>query len=205
MLHYLAIGTILGLSAGFAPGPLLTLVIAETLRHDVKSGIRVALAPIVTDLPIIMLTLFVLSGLSAFHSILGVISLAGGCFLLFMGWESMRAKNVETDCREIQPKSLAKGIMVNILSPHPYLFWLSIGAPVMTKAYRQHFSASLAFLISIYIFLVGAKIVLAIVTGKSKSFLKGRGYLYIMRFLGLVLWGLAMIFFRDGAELLGII
>jgi len=74
--HYLTIGTILGLSAGLAPGPLLALVISETILHDIRAGIKVALAPLVTDLPIIVLTIFILSRLSGFHGILGVISLA---------------------------------------------------------------------------------------------------------------------------------
>jgi len=60
MLNFLGIGLILGLSAGFAPGPLLTLVISETLQHDLKAGVKVALAPIITDLPIIIFTLFIL-------------------------------------------------------------------------------------------------------------------------------------------------
>jgi hypothetical protein len=51
MIHFLTIGIILGLSAGFAPGPLLTLVISETLQHNINSGVKVALAPIITDLP----------------------------------------------------------------------------------------------------------------------------------------------------------
>lgn len=72
-------GTVLGLSAGFAPGPLLTLVISETLQHGIKSGIKVALAPIITDLPIVLITLYVLSKLTHFHGILGGISIIGGC------------------------------------------------------------------------------------------------------------------------------
>ena len=55
MISFLTTGAILGLSAGFAPGPLLTLVVSETLRYNVKEGIKVALAPIVTDLPIVVL------------------------------------------------------------------------------------------------------------------------------------------------------
>jgi len=91
MIHFLTIGIILGLSAGFAPGPLLTLVISETLQHDIKSGVKVALAPIITDLPIIILTLYILTKLTNFHNILGIISLAGGSFILFMGYESIRS------------------------------------------------------------------------------------------------------------------
>ena len=37
MTEFFTIGIVLGLSAGFAPGPLLTLVISETLQHDIKS------------------------------------------------------------------------------------------------------------------------------------------------------------------------
>jgi threonine/homoserine/homoserine lactone efflux protein len=92
MVNFMAVGIILGLSAGFAPGPLLTLVISETLQHNIKSGIKVAMAPFITDLPIIILTLFILSKLSNFHNILGLISLAGGSFILFMGYETIRSK-----------------------------------------------------------------------------------------------------------------
>jgi threonine/homoserine/homoserine lactone efflux protein len=205
MINFLTIGTILGLSAGFAPGPLLTLVISETLQHDIQSGVKVALAPIITDLPIIILTLFILAKLSNFHSILGIISLIGGFVILFMSYESIRTRGVELNLKEIKPKSLTKGILVNALSPHPYLFWFSVGAPIMIKAMRQNIIAPLAFIGSFYALLVGSKILLAILVGKSKSFLVGNVYIYTMRFLGLVLCVLAFALFRDGLKLLEII
>jgi threonine/homoserine/homoserine lactone efflux protein len=205
MINFLTIGTILGLSAGFAPGPLLALVISETLQHDIQSGVKVALAPIITDLPIIILTLFILAKLSNFHNILGIISLIGGFFILFMGYESIRTKGVELNLQETKPKSLTKGILANALSPHPYLFWFSVGAPTMTKAMRQNIIAPLAFIGSFYALLVGSKILLAILVGKSKSFLGGNVYIYTMRVLGLILCVLAFALFRDGLKLLGII
>jgi threonine/homoserine/homoserine lactone efflux protein len=205
MINFLTIGTILGLSAGFAPGPLLTLVISETLKHDIKAGIKVAIAPFITDLPIILLTLFILSKLSNFHNILGIISLAGGFLIVFMGFQSLCTKGIEINLKEANPKSLVKGALVNILSPHPYLFWLSVGAPTMTKAMSQNIIAPIAFLSGFYICLVGSKIFLAILVGNSKTFLQGKVYIYIMRFLGLVLFILAFILFRDGFKLLGIL
>ena len=192
----------MGLSAGFAPGPILTLVISETLQHDIKSGVKVAMAPIITDLPIILLTLYVLSRLSNFHNILGIISLIGGFFVLFLGYESLRTKGFDLNLREGKPKSLTKGVLANVLNPHPYLFWFSVGAPTMTKAMSLNVSAPLAFIISFYSFLVGSKIVLAVVIGKSKSFLKGSVYIYTMRFLGLLLCALAVVLFVDGLKLL---
>jgi len=205
MVHYLIVGIILGLSAGLAPGPLLTLVVSETLLHDVRAGIKVALAPLVTDPPIIVLTVFILSRLSGFHGILGIISLVGGIVVLGMGIQSMKTKGQTVDIQKLKPNSLAKGILVNFLSPHPYLFWLSVGAPTMTRAKEQHVLAAAAFVISFYVLLVGAKIVLAILAGKSKTFLKGRAYIYTMKFLGLALCALAVFLFKDGLSLLGVL
>ncbi len=117
MINILTVGTILGLSAGFSPGPLLTLVISETLQHDIKSGVKVAVAPIITDIPIVILTLFILAKLSNFHNILGIISLIGGFVVLFMGYESIRTKGVQLNFQEKNPKSLTKVINDNYYFP----------------------------------------------------------------------------------------
>ena len=204
MVYYLTIGIILGLSAGFTPGPLLTLVVSETLEHGIKAGIKVSIAPIITDVPIIILTIYVFSQLSNFNNILGVVSLVGGCFVLFLAYESLSSKTKETNFEEEIPKSLAKGILANVLSPYPYLFWLSVGATIMTKAQDLNRLAPLAFILAFYVFLLGSKILLAILVGKSKSFLSSDVYIYIKRFLGLVLCVLAFGLFIDGLKLLGV-
>jgi len=205
MTYYMTIGIILGLSAGFAPGPLLTLVISETLQHDIKSGVKVALAPIITDLPIILFSLFILDQLSNSNSVLGVISITGAFFILYMGYESIRSKGYTLKLQEPKSKSLTKGILANALSPHPYLFWLSVGGPIMTKAMTLNIFALLFFIGSFYIFLIGSKVLLAIFVGKSKSFLSGDVYIYIMRFLGLALVVLSFALFIDGLKLLRVL
>jgi threonine/homoserine/homoserine lactone efflux protein len=205
MMSFLTIGAILGLSAGLAPGPLLALVISEALQHDIKSAIKVALAPIITDLPIIILTLFILAELSNFHKILGMVSLTGGFFILYLGFKSMDMKGGDLNTHETNLTPLKKGILANALSPHPYLFWFSVGAPTMTKAMHLNIIAPLVFIFSFYTFLVGSKILLAISVGKSKSFLIGKVYIYTMRILGLALCVLAFALFRDGLKLLGIV
>lgn len=204
MIHFLTIGIILGVSAGFAPGPLLTLVISETLAHDVKAGVKVALAPLITDLPIIIITIFILAKLSNFQNILGIISLVGGVVILFMGYESIRSRGVDLNLQKGTPKSVLKGVLANALSPHAYLFWVSVGGPILTKAMNHNLFAPAVFIGSFLFLLVGSKIVIAMIVGKSKTFLRGRVYIYTMRFLGLVLWGLAVVLFHDGLKLLGI-
>jgi len=202
MIQYLSMGALLGFSAGLAPGPLLTLVVSETLSYNIRAGIKVAVAPLITDLPIIAVTLLVLSRLSGSQGILGIISLMGGVLVMVMGIRGMKAGGLTLDIPKAAPKSLAKGILVNALSPHPYIFWLSVGAPAMAKAKDRHVLAPAAFLLGFYLLMVGSKMVLAILAGKSKTALTGRGYVFTMRFLGFLLCVLAGFLFTDGIGLL---
>lgn len=205
MFELMSVGIILGLSAGLSPGPLLTLVIAETLQHDIRSGVRVALSPVFTDLPIIVLTFTILTQISGFNSILGIISMIGGGMILYMGYESMHPRMPDHEVPEQQSRSLAKGILVNALSPHPYLFWIGVGGPILSKALNLGFAAPFAFIVSFYIFLLGSKIMLAVLVGRSRSFLSGTVYIYVMRGLGIILWVLAFMLFRDGLQLIDVI
>jgi threonine/homoserine/homoserine lactone efflux protein len=205
MTTFWMIGTLLGLSAGLSPGPLLTLLVSETLRHDYRAGIKVAISPMITDLPIILLTVLILGQLSGFQSVLGVISLMGGLVLLSMGYKSFRLKGLETKKGMENPKSLTKGIVVNLLNPHPYLFWFTIGASTINKSMRQGIWVPGAFILSFYLSLIGSKVLLALLVGKSKSFLTGNWYRYTLRFLAVLLCIFAAVLIREGLNLLKII
>ncbi len=205
MTHFLLIGIVLGLSAGFAPGPLMTLIISETLQHGPRAGIKVALAPVVTDIPIIAVTLLVFAHLSDFHSIAGIISLAGGCFILFMGYRSLRTAGTVAEAHVDEPRSLAKGVFANLLSPHPYLFWLTVGAPTVTAALTVNLLAAAAFITGFYVCLLGSKVAIALLVGRSRSFLRGRAFAFVSRSLGLLLCLLSLVLFRDGFRLLGLL
>lgn len=202
MMNFLFMGSLLGLSAGMAPGPLLTLVVSETLAHDIRAGVRVALAPLVSDLPIVLLTLFILSKVSGFQSVLGGISLVGGGVIFYMGIQGFRTPGAVLMEKKV-PRSLTKGVLVNFLSPHPYLFWISVGAPAMGRAMAVNIGAAIFFVASFYLFLVGSKVGLAVFVGRSKSFLKGRIYRVTMKCLGGALCCLAIFLFKDGLGLLG--
>ncbi len=207
MLDILTAGIILGLSAGLAPGPLLALVIAETLQHNVAAGIKVAIAPLVTDLPLILVTLMVLSQLVDAGPVLGLISIVGGVFLLFLGYENLRSTGILVDQPPQQrASSLMKGALANVLSPYPYLFWFTVGAPMLAKAMRLSPVAPLLlpvlFVASFYACLVGSKILLAILVGRSKTALNSRVLTLVFRLIGVLMCVLAFGLLRDGLALL---
>jgi threonine/homoserine/homoserine lactone efflux protein len=204
-LQYLAEGMLLGLAAGIAPGPLLTLVISESLAHGRAYGIKVALSPLFTDTPIILLCVFVLLQFSAYKLVLGILSLIGAGYIIYLGIENMRIKQLAADTTQAPPRSLRKGIITNLLNPHPYLFWITVGAPLLFTAAEFHWTAPVFFLAGFYLCIVGAKIAAALLVSTSRSFLQGKIFIYIIRLLGAILIVFALILIKEGLERLGVI
>ena len=205
MLYALSLGTVLGLSAGLAPGPLLTLVVTQTLRHGVKEGIKVAAAPLVTDLPIVLVSLLVLSRLSELDLVLGLISLVGGGYILYLAYESFRPAPKDTGASGEEPQSLRRGTLVNFLNPHPYLFWITVGAPFILKSWEEGPLAPALFILSFYLLLVGSKVLLAMVVGKSRAFLTGKAYLFALRLLAVMLLVFGLVLIKESFAFIGII
>jgi threonine/homoserine/homoserine lactone efflux protein len=204
MVFFLSAGVVLGLSAGFSPGPLLALVLSHTIRHGVREGVKIAMAPLLTDLPIILVSTLLLAKLSGFRSILGVVSIFGGLFLLHMAHDTFRARLQEPAAGSIDPQSFRKGALVNALSPYPYLFWLTVGAPTILNGWETSPPAAVAFVAGFFGCLVGSKVLLAVLAGQSKPLMGGGAYQYLMRTLGILLLLFAILLLRDGLGLLGL-
>ena len=205
MIAALLQGIILGLSAGFVPGPLLTLVISESLRHGARAGVRAALAPAVTDAPIIVVTMFLLSRISHLQPLLGILSLFGSLFVLALAWENFSARGTAEPRGEASRHALQKGILVNFLSPHPYIFWLTVGGPITWRALERSPWQAVLFVGSFYALLLGSKVLLALLADRARPFLSGPSYLAVMRVLAFALCLLALLLMRDGLARLGAI
>jgi len=206
VLEYLATGVVLGLAAGFAPGPLLALILAQSIRYGTREGLKVAAAPLITDVPIVILaTALVVMAAEAAGGLLGAISLAGAAFVTYLGIESIRATGVQAGRPDDAPRSWARGALVNALSPHPYIFWVTVGAPVLIRAWAEGPLAAAAFLVGFYACLVGAKMLIAVIAGRSGGRLRGRGYRAVMVILGALLLVFAMRLAGEGLRLLGIL
>jgi threonine/homoserine/homoserine lactone efflux protein len=200
--QFISAGVLLGLTSGLSPGPLLTLVLTQTIRHNRAEGIKVALSPLITDFPIILITVLILGRLAQFDIFLAIISFIGAIFLAYLGVESLRTKKLNFDVKESKSGSLKKGIIANLLNPSPYLFWATVGTPLMFKAYKTDLLTSILFMISFYVFLIGSKIVVAFLVDRSKQFINQRIYLVLMKSLGVALLIFSLILLYDGIKYL---
>ncbi len=197
-LTYISSAFLLGLS-GLIPGPLLTLVISETLKHGTKEGIKVAASPLITDLPIIVVTILVMSRIANIDYLLGTIAFGGSIFLIYLAFESLFFKGINRDAVD-QASVIKKGIIANLLNPSPYVFWFTIGAPTIIKAYNESLSFAVFFLVVFYSVLIGSKVVIAAITGKSRHVLNSMFYLYLIKGLGVVLFIFAIYFIGTGLK-----
>jgi threonine/homoserine/homoserine lactone efflux protein len=205
MITALASGLLLGFSAGRSPGPMLALVLAQTLRHGSREGCKIALTPLVTDPPIILVTLALASKLAELRPLLGIVSIAGGTFVLFLAWESFRPARPKVKAPAEPPGSWVKGIVTNLLNPHPWVFWLTVGAAILAKAIAQGWLVATTFLLGFYLLLVGSKVGVALLAGRSRNLLAGRAYRLVMRVLAVLLALFAVLLFREGLRHLALI
>lgn len=202
MWHFISAGIILGLSSGLSPGPLLTLVLTQTIKHNRAEGIKVALSPLVTDFPIILITVLILGRLAQFDLFLAIISFVGAIFLSYLGIGSIRTRELSIGLQDTKTGSLKKGIIANFLNPSPYLFWATVGTPLMLRAYETGLMVAVLYMFSFYVFLVGSKVMIAFLADRTKNIMNQRIYNIIMRLLGIALIVFSVIFLYDGVKYL---
>jgi len=174
------------------------------VKYGRKEGVKVAISPLITDLPIVLFVLLILSNLMKYSFVIGAISLFGACYLIYLGFENLRVKIDVFDVEFAKEDALKRGVIANFLNPHPYLFWLSIGGPMIFESLDIHISATVLFILGFYSLLVGLNIGIALIVEKSKFFIESKYYLYVVRALGIALILFAVIFVRDGLKLMGI-
>ena len=188
---------VFGLSAGFAPGPLFTLMLSETLQHGRAAGIKVALVPLLTGAPILLACTMIFVQLDSMNWLLALIGFSGALFVFYLGVLSLRVQPVRVDTAAVRSRSLSKGIITNFLNPYPYIFWMSVGVPLLTRANDEHVSHAAAFVAGFFSMVVLAQVSLVTITAISRGFMSGPVYINIMRLLGLLMVLMALLLAHD--------
>lgn len=185
-MQALLLGLSLGIGAGVAPGPLLAVVIRSTLEGGFAAGAKVACGPLVTDLPIIVLAAVLAASLP--EAALAGLGLVGGMFVLWLGAEALRdvPEPVEAAVGGAPVAgSVRRGALVNVLNPHPWIFWITVGVPILGGGSTAQ---AALFLAAFYLMLIGSKVAVAAALGAGRErLLRGPGYRWALRGSGLLL------------------
>ncbi len=201
MLTALFAGLSIGLGSGVAPGPLTGLAISTTLRSGLGSGLRIAIAPLISDSVIILLSLTLVSQLpDGAITVLGIVgALVVAAFGLEILWSAHKMRNSEVEMGSPKPTKLqrlpvvAQGAMINFLNPAPWIFWITAGSTILIGFWRESPTQAIVFLVAFYLTLVGAKVAIVVALAASRHRMNARTYRLILTASGILLLVTAII------------
>lgn len=159
MFLYLLQGLGYGGAAAAQPGPFQAYLLSQTLKNGLRSTLVAALAPLMSDGPIVLLVLLVLTQMPDWF--VAALRFGGGFFLLFLAYRAYRAASVmAVDTAVSLPptekrQSIREAALMNMLSPNAYIFWSTIAGPIFLEGWRQAPTHGLAFMIGFYGALIG--------------------------------------------------
>jgi threonine/homoserine/homoserine lactone efflux protein len=152
MLPHVILGATYGFAAAVQPGPYQAYLISSTLTRGLRHTLPAVLAPLISDVPIVLAVLLVLTRVPP--SVVTGLRLAGGLFLLhlavgaFASYKSYRQPQIEGTARSTQ--TVLKAAVVNLLNPNPYISWSLVLGPLLLQAWRAAPANGIALLVSFY-------------------------------------------------------
>ncbi len=163
---YLMEAAVLGLSAALLPGALQAFFLAQALRLGWRRALPLALTPLLSDGPLVVLSLTVLSNLPALW--VQGLAVAGGLYLLYLAWQLVRAPAAASAeaSRGPQVRTLLQAVTINWLNPNPYIFWLTVLGPLALQGWQRHPLWGLAFIGVFYAVMVAGNGVLIWLFGR---------------------------------------
>jgi len=157
LLAYFWQGLLLGGAAAAQPGPIQAFLLSLTLRHGWRRAVLAAFAPLISDGPIISLTLFIL--IQTPDWFFNALRICGGLFLIYLARRAYAAPPLDMAAESLSHEpaqtSLFQTVIVNFLNPNPYIFWATIAGPILLNGWRQAPINGISFAAGFYGALIG--------------------------------------------------
>jgi len=171
MWLYIIQGIGYGFAAAAQPGPFQTYIISQSLTKGWRKTLIAALAPLVSDPPIITLCLLVLSQVPIWFQ--RFLYITGGLFILYLAYSTYKAwKNFDSNIPVSQSEtgqSLWKAAMMNALSPGPYIFWSLVTGPILIRGWRETPIHGISFMAGFYVTMISMLGLIIIVFGTARE------------------------------------
>ncbi|HRE29813.1 MAG TPA: LysE family transporter [Anaerolineales bacterium] len=153
LLTYLLQGLTLGFSACVSPGPYQAYLLGLASRIGWRRALPAAFAPLLSDGPVVSLVLVALTQLPEWW--LGLLRLVGGLFCLWLGYGALKIWRAGAQATAPTRASIWQAVGVNLFSPAPWVFWSTIGGPILLAGWRIQPDLGLGFLAGFYVVLIG--------------------------------------------------
>ena len=171
MWLYIIQGIGYGFAAAAQPGPFQTYIISQTLTKGWKRTLPAALAPLLSDGPIIAFCLLVLSQVPFWLQ--RFLYIAGGLFVLYLAYGAYKSwKNFDPDIPYVETEkqqSVLKAALINTLNPGPYIFWSLVTGPILLAGWRETPLYGVGFIGGFYVTMILGLAAIILVFGTARQ------------------------------------
>jgi threonine/homoserine/homoserine lactone efflux protein len=165
---------IFGISYAFAcvvqPGPFQAYLFSQSLTNGWRKTIPLVFAPLISDVPIIVLMLFVLTNIP--QEFIQILQCFGGLFLLYLAYnayKTWRKFNQNKKPEVSQQQHFFKAVIVNLLNPGPYLGWSLVMGPLLIKGWMANPVNGIVLVIGFYSSMILYSIVMVILFAAARN------------------------------------
>lgn len=197
---------IVGFSGAMMPGPMLTVNINESIKRGAQAGFWLVLGHVVLELALVIGLIFGLSTVIQNKLVTSGISIAGGGFLLWMGWDMVKCAlkgtitlNLEATGESKSPGLFLSGFLTSISNPYWSLWWATIGLGFLTTAQKLGGLGVGAFFAGHILADFTWFVAVSFAVAKGKRFMSDRIYRGIITVCGGFLIILSIGFLLEGA------
>ena len=153
-MNYIIFALTYALAASLQPGPFQAYLISQTLKNGWRKTFHIAFAPILSDIPILILIFFILTNLPP--SFINILRIIGGLFLFYLTYKTHLSWKYYFYTEEYKNciGTFLNAVIVNLLNPNPYIGWTLVMGPTVLELWGNSQGLAFTFIISFYITLV---------------------------------------------------
>ena len=191
-------GFVVGLSGAMMPGPMLVYTISQVLEKKKESVFWIVCGHMCIEAVMIILILLGLKQLIGSKAVYNTVSLLGAVGLIFMGTTIIiRAKKIKLAFGEnlnFTSGLVTGGIFCTAFNPTFPLWWVSIGASLLSRALLAGALGVMALVFGHWLADLGWYSMVASAVGRGKLWLNERRFQICLKILGVILLGMGFWF-----------
>src|SRR6267143_6059963 len=130
-------GTGIGLSLAAPPGPVNAIIASHTVTRSWRAGFLVGLGATTADTIFLVVAFLARTAVAGIEPYVPFIALLGAGVMVYFAWGSIRSWRRTEEILEPKPdehaKSYVTGLSVNLTSPYPILWWLTVGLVLINQ------------------------------------------------------------------------
>jgi len=200
---------VVAFSGALMPGPLLVLTIKEVARRGFWAGPLLVLGHGLVEVSLVIALILGLNQLIKIGPVSGIIGIAGGIVLIWMGlatikrgWRKIQFSGIGSISKEPAKALVLSGVLGSVSNPYFLIWWATIGIAYLLWSLKLGVPGVAAFYGGHILADLGWYALVAFVLARGKKVMNDTAYRWLLLTCGFALAALGGYFIVSGVRLL---